>query len=78
MTINKTILKERLFKFISERYEARNKEDILYLVDTVVSHCPEKNCERRSTENMWKLIPADKSLFTVGDNFGLPIGNLTS
>lgn len=78
MTINKTILKERLFKFISERYEARNKEDILYLIDTVVSHCPEKNCERRSTENMWKLIPADKSLFTVGDNFGLPIGNLTS
>lgn len=78
MTINKTILNDKLREFIQERYNGDNKETILELVNIVVSHCPEKDCYRKSPKQMWNLIPEDKSLFNVGDNFGLPIGNLTS
>ena len=48
------------------------------LVKQVVMHCPEKDCYRKSPLEMWNNIPANKSLFTVGEDYGLPIGNLTS
>lgn len=78
LSINKQILWNKVEKFIQEQYNGDDKEDILRLSRIVIMHCPEKNCIRRSRLEDWNLIPKSKSLFCVGDNFGLPIGNLTS
>lgn len=78
MSIHKPTLWLMLEGFINERYHGEDKELLLWLVKKVVLHCPEKNCIRQSPLWMWERIPAEKSLFTVGDDYGLPIGNITS
>ena len=78
MSINKDILWKKVESFIKERYLENDQDTILYLADMIIHHCPEKNCHRKTPKIMWDLIPPEKSLFCVGDNYGLPIGNLTS
>lgn len=78
MHIDKSILYKKLSAFIKEKYTGEDIEELLWLVKMVVMHCPEKNCEVRGDKELWRFIPSDKSLFGNGDNFGLPIGNLTS
>lgn len=78
MSIHKPTLWCMLKKFIEERYFGYDKDVILYLMEKIVLHCPEKNCIRKMPKSMWNDIPDDKSLFTNGDEYGLPIGNLTS
>ena len=78
MSIHKPTLWSMLEKFLTEHYHASDKEIILWLVKKIVLHSPEKNCIRKMPPSMWHDIPANKSLFTNGDDYGLPIGNLTS
>ena len=78
MSIHKPTLWNMLETFITERYYGNDKEDILYLVKKIVLHNPELNCVRKSPARMWKDLDTNKSLFTVGNDYGLPIGNLTS
>lgn len=78
MSIHKPTLWNMLETFITERYYGNDKEDILYLVKKIVLHNPELNCVRKSPARMWKDLDTNKSLFTVGKDYGLPIGNLTS
>lgn len=78
MSIHKPTLWRMMEAFIEKNYHEADKGLLLYLVEKVVMHCPEKNCIRRSPPWMWNGIPDSKSLFKVGDDYGLPIGNLTS
>ena len=78
MTIHKPTLWRMLDGFMRERLPHGEYVLLSRLVKQVVMHCPEKNCFRKSPMEMWNHIPANKSLFTVGDDYGLPIGNLTS
>lgn len=78
MSIDKPLLDIMLQKFIEERYEGEDKADVLWLTHVTVMQCPEKNCTRISPIEMWDLIAKNKSLFTNGDRYGLPIGNLSS
>ena len=78
MSIHKPTLWIRLKKFIIEEYKGEDIEILLRLVKQIVLHCPELNCIRKSSPRLWKRLPNDKSLFTSGRNYGLPIGNLTS
>ena len=78
MHIHKSTLWNMLKEFITERYFGEDKEDILYLTKKVVLHNPELHCIRKSPKHMWNGLSKDKSLFTVGKDYGLPIGNLTS
>lgn len=78
MSIHKPTLWNMLQKFIEERYFGNDKGTLLYLMEKIILHCPEKNCVRKMPKSMWNYIPSDKSLFTNGDDYGLPIGNLTS
>ena len=41
-------------------------------------HHPEENCELLSPIDDWKKLGKGKSLFDVGNDKGLAIGNLTS
>lgn len=78
MSIDKELLRERLRAFITERYHGEDKEDVLWLTETVVRHHPEWNCEMHCDTRLWEHLPPEKSLFTCGDGLGLPIGNLSS
>lgn len=78
MSIHKPTLNAMLQDFIDDKYSGKDKELIKWLTETIVLHCPEKNCIRKSPECMWELIEDDKSLFKNGDDYGLAIGNLTS
>ena len=72
-SINQAILYSLLEK------KTKNKE-VLWLAKLIISH----DCARdikpvlRSSPELFKKLPADKSLFTVKKGNGLPIGNLTS
>lgn len=76
MSIDKRILASMIESFITDRYNGIDKEDLLYLCQVVISHEPEKNCERHSPIEYWDKLPANKSLFTNGEGKGVAIGNL--
>ena len=76
MSIDKSMLARMIDKFIVKYYKGNDIEDLRYLCQVVVLHCPEKNCERHSPREMWGHLPANKSLFTNGEGKGVAIGNL--
>lgn len=79
MSIDKTLLWNMLEKFILEKYQNESdKEDVLYFAKMITLHSPENNCIRKGNISRWKNLPKNKSLFTCGKNYGLPIGNITS
>lgn len=78
MSIHKPTLWKKLKEFIKLNYFGKDKKLILWLTKKIVLHNPEKNCIRKSPLEMWDKIAKSKSLFFIGDDYGLPIGNLTS
>lgn len=78
MSMHKPTLWRMLERFIWENYTGIDMKILLYLVKKIVLHNPELHCERRSPLYMWNDLAANKSLFTAGHDYGLPIGNLTS
>lgn len=79
MSIDKSILAERLDDFISKEYpENRKKGALRRLCRQIILHHPELDCERRGNLGLWDTLPKEKSLFSADGNLGLPIGNLTS
>jgi len=48
------------------------------LAKTIVFHDPTKNYIRKGSDEEWKVIPKQKSLFNCDYGVGIPIGNLTS
>lgn len=78
MSIHKPTLWNMLEKFIREKYKDNNIEQLLWLTKMVVLHSPENNCLVKGKKKLIKSLPKDKSLFTCGKDYGLPIGNLTS
>lgn len=76
MSIDKSMLAQMIDDFIVKYYQGSDIDDLRYLCQIVVLHCPEKNCERHSPREMWEHLPANKSLFTNGEGKGVAIGNL--
>lgn len=80
MSIDKTILGDIIEAFIEKKYPSENedKEIIKRLCRQIINHRPELNCRKKSKPIDWEILPKHKSLFNVGENKGLAIGNLTS
>lgn len=79
MSINKELLANMLDDFIVEHYEnPKKKWKLRQLCYQIVMHHPELNCEKRGDISLWNKLEPHKSLFNVGYERGLPIGNLTS
>ena len=76
MSIDKSMLARMIDDFIVKYYTGSDIDDLRYLCQVVILHSPEKNCERHSPREMWKNLPANKSLFTNGEGKGVAIGNL--
>lgn len=76
MSIDKAMLAHMIDQFIVKYYKGNDIDDLRYLCQIVVLHCPERNCERHSPATFWDYLPANKSLFTNGEGKGVAIGNL--
>ena len=76
MSIDKSMLARMIDKFIVRYYQGDDIDDLRYLCQVVILHCPEKNCERHSPAELWQHLPANKSLFTNREGKGVAIGNL--
>lgn len=76
MSIDKAMLAGMIDRFVLQYYTGDDIEDLRYLCQVVVLHCPEKNCERHSPAHYWDYLPPNKSLFTNGEGKGVAIGNL--
>ena len=75
MSIDKQRLWKMLERFINERYEGKDKADLLWLSEITVKHKPQCNCIRKGDVSLWDYLPKHKSLFTMD---GMAIGNITS
>ena len=80
--VNDTLDKERYHKV--EKGNNDTWDDILdfdfikYLTNEIILYDPTKNCIFKSQKCEWEGLPSSKSLFEMEEDFGLPIGNLTS
>ena len=80
--VNDTLDKERYHKVEKGNYDTW--DDILdfdfikYLTNELILYDPTKNCIFKSQKCEWVGLPSSKSLFEMKEDFGLPIGNLTS
>jgi retron-type reverse transcriptase len=80
MNIDKTILKQILYRGISDSslINENDKDLARYLVKTILDDDPTRHCRIKGYPIDWKGLPRSKSLFHSPENCGLPIGNLTS
>ncbi|MBQ9598109.1 MAG: hypothetical protein IJR34_07680 [Bacteroidales bacterium] len=78
MSINRQLVCDKLCAFLADSYKEDDLDTLLYLCRITLLNAPEKNCVLRGDPSEWDSLPANKSLFTVPDGYGLPIGNLPS
>ncbi len=78
MAINKSILFEKLEKFINENYWSNDKNLIMKLCKQIIFNDSVKNCISKGSRYDWNELPQTKSLFSAKPDCGLPIGNLSS
>lgn len=79
MSINKELLAKMLDKFIVDKYPNNNKKETLRrLCWQIVMHHPELNCIKKGEISLWDKLDPCKSLFNIGKEKGMAIGNLTS
>lgn len=78
MSINREMVTDKLCRFLDERYKGADKETLLWLTRVTLMNDPAANCVRQGNPRGWDALPANKSLFTVPEGHGLPIGNITS
>jgi len=80
MSIDRDILYQKIEKTLRRFKDEANFDTdfILRLIRKVVFNDPTKNCLIKGKRENWQGLPKTKSLFSAGENKGLPIGNLTS
>ena len=78
MSINKTILFEKLKKFIKEKYPFPDINVLIKLCEEVILKNVTKQCIIKSPLSKWNKLPKTKSLFCSKENCGIPIGNYTN
>lgn len=79
MSINKELLAKQLDRFIVDYYpNNKKKETLRRLCWQIVMHHPEENCIRKGNIKLWDKLDSNKSLFNIGNERGMAIGNLTS
>lgn len=78
MSINREMVTDKLCRFIRERYKGDDIETLIYLTRITLLNSPADNCIMQGDPRGWDALPSNKSLFTVPEGHGLPIGNITS
>mgnify|MGYP003472204453 CR=1 FL=1 len=78
MSIDKRILLREVSGFVGTNYRYEDKKTLLWVVEVIIMHCPQGNCEVRGDRANYALLPKEKSLFNCDKWHGMPIGNITS
>ena len=78
MSIDKRVLLKKVRTFVSLHYAGTDKRELLWLLEVIIMHCPQMNCEVRGSHSNYALLPKEKSLFNCDRWHGMPIGNITS
>lgn len=78
MSIDRQKVTDKLCRFLELYYDGDDLDTLLFLCRQVLLNAPEHNCHIKGHACEWNGLATDKSLFTVPDGMGLPIGNLTS
>lgn len=78
MTIVKRRMCDKLLSFTRRHYHKSDKDLLLWLIEIIVMHHPEKDCVFNSRPEDWANLTANKSLFRCEEGRGSPIGNLTT
>lgn len=80
MSIDKRKLYEVIYNLLLKKYEKGSKELewMAWVLKLIIFNMPQRNCIKKQSDNHWKDLPKDKSLFYCDENHGIPIGNLTS
>lgn len=78
MSIDKELLLKLVSTFIKERYTGKDKDTLLWLLEVIIMHEPQKDCVRCSPVWMWDRLPWEKSLFHGDGRHGIAIGNISS
>lgn len=78
MSLPQRRLCDKLKRFTQSEYNGDFKELLLWLIEVVVMHRPEKNCMLNSKPEDWIGLASNKSLFRTGKGRGAPIGNHTT
>lgn len=78
MSLPQRRLCDKLKAFTQSEYNGDFKELLLWLLEIVVMHRPEKNCMLNSKPEDWIGLAANKSLFRTAKGRGAPIGNHTT
>ncbi len=78
MSVDNSILLEKIKRFIENKYNGKDKERLVWLFEKVISNDPKANCTRKSAKKKWSGLPRSKSLFYAKFNCGMPIGNYTN
>lgn len=78
MSLDKRIMWVLIKELIETRYSKDDKDILLYLTEITILHNPTTNCRKQGDLFVWDRLPPHKSLFTVEEGKGMPIGNITS
>lgn len=78
MSINRERLTENVCRFIRERYQGDDIETLLYLTRITLLNSPADNCIMKDDQSARAQLAANKSLLTVPEGDGEPIGNITT
>ena len=78
MSIDKELLLRLARAFLMEQYTGDDKDTLLWLLEVIIMHEPQKDCVRCSPAWMWNRLPKEKSLFYGDGRHGIAIGNISS
>ena len=78
MSIDKELLLRLARAFLMEQYTGDDKDTLLWLLEVIIMHEPQKDCARCSPAWMWNRLPKEKSLFHGDGRHGIAIGNISS
>lgn len=62
---------------VQEKYEGKDKDTLLYVLDVILDYDITKNCHKVGTAEDWAKVPERKTLFGK-EGVGLQIGDITS
>lgn len=78
MGLDKRVVNAEAMRLIDKHYTGRWKETVKRLFTMITLNRPQDSARRRSPDELWKLIPKNKSLYYCDKWHGLAIGNLPS
>lgn len=78
MSIPKKLILHMITDFTRENCRGENLNELIYLLEKALLNHPEKNCFLKTPWIEWNKLAKNKSLFFVGEDRGLTLGDLIS